>query len=146
MRSYDKVIPERLSISFGGYFGPSFGVELEGAALTYRHSKRVQDFPPEWESGSEEIRPASERWPAFRAKLDGLNFWCWHAYYPNSVVCDGTGWSLKTAYFDKANISGGSNCFPARDGSSIAITEDRKDGTFDKFCRSISRLSGRTFR
>jgi hypothetical protein len=39
-------VPTHLSISLGCHFGSSYSVELEGALLTYKRSKPVQDFPP----------------------------------------------------------------------------------------------------
>jgi hypothetical protein len=77
-------LPQRLSISIGGHLGPSYSVRLEGGILTYTYSRRVQNFPAKWDSSSEEIRPSTERWQAFRAELDRLNVWCWQADYPNS--------------------------------------------------------------
>jgi hypothetical protein len=49
-----------------------------------------------WDSSSEEIRPSTERWQAFRAELDRLNVWCWQGGYPNSGVCDGTNWGARS--------------------------------------------------
>src|ERR1700758_545365 len=46
-----------LTRSVGGHFGPSYSIELENGSLTYGHSKPVQQFPPEWDSKSETIRP-----------------------------------------------------------------------------------------
>jgi hypothetical protein len=49
-----KVIPDRLSISIGGHFGPSFSIALEGDSVTYTQAKRRQEDA--WEfapSGSE---------------------------------------------------------------------------------------------
>jgi hypothetical protein len=138
-------LPERLSISIGGHFGPSFSVELEGALLAYRHSKPVQNFPPEWASGSEELRPSPAQWRAFRAALDQLNVWCWQPEY-FEPVCDGTGWSVEIVYSDKAISSRGSNCFPGRTGRPISIVGRTKGDTFEQFCRAVSALVERKFR
>jgi hypothetical protein len=138
-------LPERLQVSIGGHFGTSFSICLEGGLLTYKRSKLVQNFPPKWDWESEQIQPSDERWQAFRAALDLLNVWCWQPEY-FEPVCDGTGWTVEIVYAEKGIISGGSNCFPARDGSPVAITDYRKDGTFDKFCRAVSALATRKFR
>lgn len=141
-----ETVPRRLSIGIGGHFGSSFDVELQGGVLTYRHSRPVRSFPQAWESTSEEIQPNAQRWQAFRVALDRLNVWCWHTDYPNPGVCDGTGWSAEIIYADKSVRASGSNCFPGRDGSPIAVTDYRKDGTFTKFCSAVSSLVGSRFR
>lgn len=99
-----ETVPKRLSIGIGGHFGSSFDVELHGAVLTYRHSKPVQNFPPEWDCRSEQIRPTEERWQAFRATLDRLDVWRWRPEY-FEPVCDGTSWSAEVVYSDKAVLS-----------------------------------------
>jgi hypothetical protein len=87
-------LPQRLSISIGGHFGPSYSVELENGSLTYSHSKPIQQFPPKWDSEAETIRPAHDQWQAFRRELDRLNVWRWQPEYLEPV-CDGTGWSAE---------------------------------------------------
>jgi hypothetical protein len=105
----------------------------------------VQDFPPKWDSRSEQIRPAEERWQAFRVALDLLNVWCWQPYY-FAPVCDGTTWSAEIIYSNQAVCSHGSNCFPGQKGRPVSIV-DRTDGdTFEQFCRAVSALLGRKFR
>jgi hypothetical protein len=138
-------LPERLSISIGGHFGPSFCLQLEQGVLTYRHSKPVQNFPTEWASGSEEIRPAPTQCQAFRAALDLLNAWRWQPEY-FEPVCDGTGWSVEIVYSDKAISSRGSNCFPGQNGRPISIVDRAQGDTFDQFCRAVSLLVGKAFR
>jgi hypothetical protein len=108
-----KALPERLSISIGGHFGPSFSVRLEAGVLTYAHSKPVQQFPPEWGSRTENIQPSSEQWRVFRATLDRLNVWSWQADYLDPGICDGTNWSAEIVYPDNRIVSAGSNCFPS---------------------------------
>ena len=139
------LIPERLSISVGGHFGPSYSIELENGSLTYSHSKPVQQFPPEWDSKSETIRPTERQWQAFRERLDELNVWRWQPEY-FEPVCDGTGWSVEIVYSDTLIRSHGSNCFPGKDGARISIVDRTKGDTFDRFCRPVSALLRRTFR
>src|SRR6266481_4338640 len=115
-------LPERLQVSIGGHFGTSFSVCLEGGLLTYKWSKPVQNFPPKWDSQSEQIQPSDERWQAFRAALDLLNVWRWQPEY-FEPVCDGTGWSAEIIYSDKAVHSHGSNCFPGQNGRPVSIVE-----------------------
>jgi hypothetical protein len=70
-------LPDQLRISIGGHFGTSFSVCLEGGLLTHKWSKPVQNFPPKWDSWSEQTQPTEERWLAFRAALDRLAVWHW---------------------------------------------------------------------
>jgi hypothetical protein len=138
------LIPERLSISIGGHFGPSYSVQLESGSLTYSHSKPVQQFPPKWDSGSETIRPTEHQWQAFRRELDRLDVWRWQPEY-FEPVCDGTGWSAEIVYPDKAVRSHGSNCFPGEPGKPVSIVDRAKGDTFDQFCRAVSSLLRRRF-
>jgi hypothetical protein len=144
--------PDRLRIEIGGHFGPSFSVDLQDASVTYTQAKRRQKDPfqlgssEEWETKTEQIRPTPERWAAFRAALDELNVWSWHAKYGDPEVCDGTGWSAKIVYSDKAVSSHGSNCFPDQNGKPISIVNWTKDDTFEQFCRAVSLLIGRAFK
>jgi hypothetical protein len=103
----DNLLPVQLSINVGGHFGPSYSVELEESVLTYRYSKRVTNFPPEWASRSEKIRPSQKRWQTFRAALDQLQVWSWRTDYRDPSVCDGTSWSAEIVYWDRAIRSPG---------------------------------------
>jgi len=147
-----KHLPNRISISIGGHFGPSFSVELDGVgAVTYTRTKRRKKDPlelgsqEEWETQSKQITPTQERWSAFRAELDRLNVWAWQPEY-FEPVCDGTSWSVEIVYANKGIVSAGSNCFPGEDGKPISIVDRRKGDTFEQFCRAVSALSRRTFR
>lgn len=138
-------LPERLQLGIGGHFGTSYSVCLEGGLLTYKWSKPVQDFPPRWDSQSEQIQPSEERWQVFRVALDRLNVWKWQAEY-FEPVCDGTGWSAEIIYSDEAVHSHGSNCFPGENADLVPIHARRPNDTFDQFCKAISLLVGRPFR
>lgn len=139
------LIPERLSISIGGHFGPSYFIQLENGSLTYSHSKPVQQFPPKWDSASETIRPTEVQWQAVRGALDRLNAWCWQPEY-FEPICDGTNWSAEIVYSDKVVSSHGSNCFPGPDGRPVSIIDRTEGDTFEQFCRAVSALVGRPFR
>jgi len=145
-KSCADTLPERLHISIGGYFGPSYGVKLENGSLTYTHLPAMRDMGEDRVLVSEEISPSADRWREFRAALDGLGVWCWQQRYEDPSVCDGTGWSAEIVYADKAVVSGGINGFPDRTGSPISITQAKSGDTFDKFCRAVSALVGRKFR
>jgi hypothetical protein len=138
-----------------------------GACLLARAG---EDCPPAvitgiltlWEEANEEFdsrpgcidgfsgpfRPSVEQWQAFRKTLDQVNVWCWEDYYPSLPdFGGGTSWDLKIAYTDKAIKSGGSNCFPLRNGKPNYVGSGRKgDATFSKFCRAVTMLVGREFK
>jgi hypothetical protein len=141
-----KDLPERLSISIGGHFGPSYSVELENGSLTYSHSKPAQLFPPTWDSEAEKVRPDNGRWQAFRAALEVLEVWSWETRYHDPSVCDGTSWSAEIVYSDQSVVSCGSNSFPGQKGRPISIVDRIKGDTFEQFCRAVSALVGRPFR
>ena len=157
-----KALPTRLRISVGDILAPCYSVTLEEGRLIYTYSARGPsggEPKPEWplepklrellglESlpGPDEVEPSPRQWRAFGRTLDRLKVWCWQANYSDPTICDGTGWSVEIAYTDKAIVSGGSNCFPGRDGRALSITEDGTDNTFVKFCRAVAQLIGREF-
>jgi hypothetical protein len=142
-----KALPKRLCIGIGGFFGPCYEVTLKKGRLTYTYlSSRdscSQKLGPQPQR--EEIQPSAKQWQNFRSTLNRLNVWCWQAKYSDPAVCDGTGWSAKIVYSDRSLVSGGSNCFPGRDGRALSLTSDETDNTFDKFSRAVARLIGREF-
>jgi hypothetical protein len=140
-----KALPKRLCIGIGGHFGPSYKVTFKKGRLTYMYWPPRESHSQEPQPQREEIQPSTKQWQAFRKGLDRLNIWCWQAKYSNPAVCDGTGWSAKIVYSDRSLVSGGSNCFPGRDGRALHITEDGTDNTFEKFCCAVARLIGREF-
>jgi hypothetical protein len=142
-----KALPERLRISIGGYFGSCYEVKLKKGRLTYTHWPPRESSSREPEPQREEIQPSAKQWQTFRKSLDQLNIWCWREDYPNPPeVCDGTNWSVEIAYTDKAIVSGGSNCFPGRNGKALPVPADEADNTFAKFCCAVASLIGRQFR
>jgi hypothetical protein len=50
-------LPERLSVSIGGYFGPSLSVCLEDGFLIYRHSKSWRAFQKPGTRGRRRFSP-----------------------------------------------------------------------------------------
>jgi hypothetical protein len=143
-----KVLPERLRISIGGFFGPCYSVTLKERRLTYTYLQSrdscSQELGPEPQR--EEIEPSAKQWQNFRSTLNRLNVWCWQPNYSDPAVCDGTGWSAEIVYSDRLLVSSGDNCFPGRDGRAIPVTADGgSDNTFEKFCRAVARLVGRQF-
>jgi hypothetical protein len=137
-----EAFPKRLFDQHGGHFGPSYSVALEKGCLTYSHRRSGGTEPPSpWEP-SKEIKPSAKQGQTFRRALDRLNVWCWQEDYLDPGVCDGTNWSVEIAYTDKAIVSGGSNCFPGRNGGALGIVTERNDETSAKFCCAAARLVG----
>jgi hypothetical protein len=143
-KSSTNALPGRLSVSIGGYFGPSYGVKPENGRLTYLPARR--DMGEDRLLVSEDISPSADQWREFRAALDRQGVWNCEANYHNPGICDGTSWSLEIAYSDKAIVSGGTNCFPGESGRAISIVDLSKDDTFHEFCSVVSALVGGEFR
>ena len=131
--------PKHLRAYIGGYFGPSYAIELTGDTLFYtaRTNELIQRELPM-------VEPTDEQWRAFRRTLDYINVWQWQAHYPNPGVCDGTNWSFEVAYSDHALDTGGDNNYPDAHGEPTNLLDQTK--TFDRLLRAITKLTGNTFR
>jgi hypothetical protein len=142
-----KALPKRLCISIGGFFGPCYSLTFKKGRLTYTYLQSRDSYSQELgpQPQREEIQPSAKQWQNFRSTLNRLNVWCWQAKYSDPAVCDGTGWSAKIVYSDRSLVSGGSNCFPGRDGRALSISVHERDNTFENFCRAVGRLIGREF-
>ena len=131
------VRPQLLRASIGGYFGPSYSLELTDQTLfCMALSDELPD--PAWL-----VEPTAEQWRAFRHAIDKINVWQWQADYPNPGVCDGTGWSFEVAYSDHALETGGDNNYPDAQGDPTNSPQGTK--TFDRLLRAITKLTGRPF-
>src|SRR6516225_7574631 len=62
-------------IGIGGYFGPSYSVELEKGRLNYTHWPRRLSCSEQPKPQHEQIQPSARAWQAFRKALDRLNVW-----------------------------------------------------------------------
>src|SRR6267378_116579 len=126
-----KALPKRLHISIGGHFGPCYGVTFKKGRLTYTYLQSRDSYLQELglQPQREEIQPSAKQWQNFRSTLNRLNVWCWQPNYSDPAVCDGTGWSAKIVYSDRSLVSGGSKCFPGRDGKALPITQDGTEST-----------------
>lgn len=111
----------------GGYFGPSYSVELDPTkgTITYQHTEGgsavdVQTMPL-----------ATETWSKFVKGLIRCEFLDWLDDYTLPGVMDGTSWSVVVLTYDRPICKQGSNGYPGR---------------WSQFCRLISSVSGVTFR
>jgi hypothetical protein len=101
--------PEKFEASIGGFFGPSYEVELQpdGTLLYMNSPHRI----PEPRREREGIIVSEEQWREFREALDSANVWSWKEYYDSDIL-DGTQWELTIRYGDAYVSSGGSNNYP----------------------------------
>jgi len=128
-------IPKSFSASIGGFFGPSYQVELKDGKLYYRsyrgNPNRARRIT---------ITPTPEQWAKFRAALDAIHIWKWKARYDNQYVNDGTQWSLSITYDDRALTSGGSNSYPKKDG--VPNNQPEFTRPFEAWLKAVRDLTG----
>src|SRR5258707_14120799 len=110
-----KALPERLSISIGGFSGPCYSVTFKKGRLIYTYSARGPsggEPKPEWPldpklrelmgleplPGPDEIQPSAKQWRGFRRTLDRLNVWWWQAKNTDPALCDGAAWDTEIVY------------------------------------------------
>ena len=105
--------PENFEASIGGYFGPSYDVELQsdGSLLYFQNSDII--IPTANAKNRNGITVTEDQWREFRKALDMANVWKWKDYYDSDIL-DGTQWNLRVEYKDAFLQSGGSNSFPPK--------------------------------
>ncbi|MCF8081801.1 MAG: hypothetical protein K9M96_01795 [Deltaproteobacteria bacterium] len=129
-------LPRKFEVGIGGYFGPSYGIELEGTTLIYTASSNMPD-----EVQETRITPSAKAWRSFWKTCNKIGIWAWRDNYEETGVCDGTGWSLHIEQEFRTLHCSGSNAFPDDD----PYFEDFVDGyprPFSRFLKAISRLIG----
>jgi hypothetical protein len=115
-------VTELVSVSVGGYMGPSFAVHVEAGVLTYRTWKH--GYRDERELTEPVDGAALER---FWHAVEQLGVWGWGERYEDPSVLDGTGWAVELARGGRRLESSGSNAFPPG---------------WERFCAAASRLAG----
>jgi hypothetical protein len=96
-------------LSIGGYFGPSYSLELKGQDIFY------ETFGNEYElKNSEIISPTLGELDQFLGKIIKIGIWEWKKLYINPHILDGTSWSVSIEYEGKRFKSSGSNAYPER--------------------------------
>ena len=106
----DTVVSSLLSafrLSIGGYFDPSYSLELKGRDITYETFGNGYEL-----KNSEIIRPTIEELEQFFGKIKEIGVWKWKKRYSNSDILDGTSWSISIEYEGKHFKSSGSNAYP----------------------------------
>ena len=85
--------PNTFQLSIGGYFGPSYSLELKGHEITY------ETFGDGYElENSEIIIPTMEQLDQFLEEIKKIGVWKWKKLYTNPHVLDGTSWSVSIKY------------------------------------------------
>jgi len=131
-RGTEPIVPQSFEASIGGFFGPSYGVELFGDGdLLYLHNQETFTTAP----GTVEttIPVTAEQWRVFRKALDDAHVWDWGEEYTDPDVDDGTQWRMRVEYADISVDSYGSNAYPP-------------ERDFERFrCAVVELLGGRDF-
>ena len=131
--------PERFEVGVGGFFGPSFAVELnETGELVY--SRNAKTFVTADGTVRETVEASPQAWRAFCDELDAIGVWAWKPRYENPDVMDGTQWRVDIAACGKSVTSSGYNAYPGG-------TSPPDGDAFARFLRAIGELlGGREFR
>jgi hypothetical protein len=103
--------PKKFSAVIGGFFGPTYVVELRDGSLHYTEHKKHTGPGPK-PTASATLTPTPEQWRAFRESIDQLNVWRWHRDYSDNAIADGTQWRLNIEYADHMLKTQGSNEYP----------------------------------
>ena len=129
--------PLALEVYLGSVNGSSYGVWWDGERLVYES----------FESGYARRRqlllvPSQAQWRRFWRTMDQIGVWGWAGRYepgerfePESVIRDGTHWSLTLADAGRYVESSGDNAGPD--------AGDLDEGpVFARFCEALARLLG----
>jgi len=137
--------PTRFKATIGGFFGPSYAVELmPDGALRYAHNPKTF-VSEDADTVRETVQVAPEAWTAFCRTLDTVGVWRWKPSYVDASVHDGTSWSFEIAAGGKSMKSGGYNAWPG--GSVSSPPAPGGDTSFATWLKAVSTLAGgREFR
>ena len=139
-------LPTEFTLNVGGFFLPSYSVELRGESLLYR----IRDIDPETHAvreTSKVITPSASQWRRFWKAMDEVGLWRWQSEYANPDVADGTQWGLEVAFGGRRAKSSGSNAYP----SDVATSPDpsrpdaslpERSGVFEKYLSAVENLLG----
>ena len=99
--------PKKFNVFVGGFFGPSYSAEIDGASLTYQIYKSGNSLKE-----TKEIKPSPEEWKKFWEVCDRIELWNWQPRYENLDILDGFSWRIVIEFDDKKLDSSGSNDGP----------------------------------
>ena len=117
------LIPDKFSCFIGGYFGPSYSLEIdENGCLIYQTMGKEYKVRK-----TKKICPDTKRWNDFFSACDQINIWGWSERYENPEVLDGYSWKVEIAYSENSVATSGAN---------------KKPDSFDQFLKSVKKLIG----
>ena len=99
--------PKKFNVFVGGFFGPSYNAEINGASLTYKVYKSGNSLKE-----TKEINPSPEEWKEFWKVCNRIGLWNWQPRYENPDILDGFSWGIVIEFDDKKLDSSGSNDGP----------------------------------
>ena len=103
--------------------GESYGLRWKQGKLLYEHF--VHGYQKQ---ETTELEVSAKDWQRFWATVDRLKVWEWDtSYQPDTLIVDGTNWSLEIGYQGKSLDTSGNNAYPP---------------AFEKFCAAVRRLIG----
>ncbi|MFP3853189.1 MAG: hypothetical protein ACLFWD_02725 [Anaerolineales bacterium] len=102
----NKLTPDELLFTIGGFFGSSYQVSWAGGKLWYIRR------PQGGELIREALSPSDEAWQRFWTQLDQIRVWNWTGRYENPSVLDGTAWGLEISRDDRELECSGRNAYP----------------------------------
>ena len=145
-----QALPSALNARIGGFFGPSYVVELRDGVLHYARYKHSW-APGQTTDTSATVTPSPGEWLEFREALDRLQVWRWRSDYPNKHIQDGSQWRLEIQYPDRAIKVTGSNAYPDERGRPWSPRWGRGGPwftrTFEQYRAAVEKLlGGKTFR
>ncbi len=114
--------PRKLEISIGGYPDGYYTVAYRNKRLLYSHGYGSD------EALSEIEQPSDEQWQSFLAEINRFKVWDWKENYrPDTLICDGTQWSLWITWGRRKVVSNSDNSYP---------------DNFQTFLKAIRKLIG----
>jgi hypothetical protein len=124
-------MPQQFRTSIGGFFGPSYIVELRDGSLIYSARKRGES-----EAKTTIITPSAAQWLAFSQALDDIKVWQWQTKYMLANSHDGTQWSLDISYANRAIKTHGHNLYPDDNNGS----KEEPSQAFKRYLTAVMRL------
>ena len=132
--------PTSFKAAIGGFFGPSFAVELTPEG-DLRYARNPRTFVSDDAGTTREIvKVAPAAWATFCQELDAIGAWHWKPNYVDASVHDGTSWSFEIVVDGKSLKSGGYNAWP---GGSLSLPgASSADTSFQTWLHAVSALVG----
>ena len=132
--------PTSFKASIGGFFGPSFAVELTPEG-DLRYARNPRTFVSD-DTGTtrETVKVAPAAWDTLCNELDAIGVWHWKPNYVDASVHDGTSWSFEIEVDGQSLKSGGYNAWPG--GSASSPGASSADTSFQAWLHAVSALVG----